>query len=153
MRIVHNILYEIFLWGNSLDTFLDPIYLLAVHGVWPAQGTQRPFSSFSLISNWWVPREKKKVISPYIHGNEFCIPESHPRFHFIQISEVFQYLFITSGSFCPCALSKFHPNALFIYAEAMNSNMKQDKAPKWPTIVIPFPYQDFCLCGAVSKAF
>jgi len=125
---------------------------LAVHGVWTANA-QRSFSSFSLISSWWVPGVGGEVTSPYTHGTKFCIPEFHPRLRFIQISKVFQYSFITSWLFCPRAISKFHPNALFIYAKAINSNTKQDKAPKVIYISHPFSLSRFCLCGAVSKAF
>lgn len=92
-------------------------------------------------------QKKKKLLVPTFMALNFAY------LNLIQISEVFQYSFITSWSFCPHAISKFHLNALFIYAKAMNSNMKQDKDPKWPTLVIPFPYQDSVFVEQTQRPF
>lgn len=147
IRIIHNILYETFYIKYSLDTFLYTIYLLAVHDVWPPN-TQRSF--FLLLSHFQlVSSQEQKLLVPISMVVNFAYSNLIQDF----ISSIFQYSFITSWSFCPCAISKFHPNALFIYAKAMNSNMKQDKAPQWPPLLIPFPYQDFAFVEQSQRPF
>lgn len=139
--------YSLWDFLHSLDTFLYTIYLLAVHGAWPPN-TQRSF--FLLLSHFQlVSSQEQKLLVPVSMVVNFAYS------NLIQdlISSIFQYSFITSWSFRSCAISKFHPNAFFIYAKAMNSNMKQDKAPQWPPLVIPFPYQDSAFVEQSQRPF
>lgn len=116
--------YYFFFSSYRKFSWFSLIYFLEIHLMWPwmLKSSSSPPAPFPMGEfPWGKKKEKNKTIL----GTKFYICDSYARSHFIKISEVFQYAFVKPWSFCPCAISNFHPNVLFIYAKSTNSNMKQ----------------------------